>query len=97
MAKYTDEKMLEIEQEKQQKKLLKNKDVKASIRALVEAGKYDEVFVNYGREAYRRFVPKKVRSEDFKKLKQEGKYEDIYRGKNIRGNERGKKSNEEST
>ena len=54
MAKYTDEKMLEIEQEKQQKKLLRNKDVKASIRALVEAGKYDEVFVNYGREAYRR-------------------------------------------
>lgn len=79
MAKYTDEKMLEIEQEKQQKKLLRNKDVKASIRALVEAGKYDEVFVNYGREAYRRFVPRKVRREDFKKLKQEGKYEDIYR------------------
>ena len=79
MAKYTDEKKLEIEQEKQQKKLLRNKDVKASIRALVEAGKYDEVFVNYGREAYRRFVPRKVRREDFKKLKQEGKYEDIYR------------------
>ena len=79
MAKYTDEKKLEIEQEKQQKKLLRNKDVKASIRALVEEGKYDEVFVNYGREAYRRFVPRKVRREDFKKLKQKGKYEDIYR------------------
>ena len=50
MAKYTDEKMLEIEQEKQQKKLLRNKDVKASIRALVEAGKYDEVFVNYDKK-----------------------------------------------
>ena len=78
MAKYTDEKLQEIEHEKELKKLLKRKDVKASISALVEQGKYDEVFVNYGRQAYLRYVPGRVRREELKKFKEEGRYEDIY-------------------
>lgn len=40
--------------------------------------KYDEIFVQYGKEAYRRNVPRKYKKVDLKKLKEEGRYETIY-------------------
>ncbi len=76
--KYTDEKLDEIKHEKELKKLLKNKEVKASISALVDEGKYDEVFSQYGRDAYKKFVPGKYRRAELKRLKAEGKFEDIF-------------------
>lgn len=51
------------------------------------SSEYDEVYRLYGRKAYMRYVPKKIRSQNFEKKIEEGNYEavlDIYGEKKFR-------------
>lgn len=51
---------------------------KEQIERLKLDKKYEEIFIQYGKDAYKKYVPKEYRKKDLKKLKKEGKYEDIY-------------------
>lgn len=51
---------------------------KERIKELKKDKKYNEIYIEFGMEAYNKYVPEKIRKADLKKLKQEGKYEDIY-------------------
>ena len=52
--------------------------VKKRIKELKAQGKYEEIFFEFGKDAYIRYVPAKHRNQDLKKLKKEGRYEDIF-------------------
>ncbi len=55
-----------------------NKEERLRIKALKKDKKYEEIFIQFGREAYVKNVPKQYRKKDVSKLSQEGKYEAIY-------------------
>ena len=48
------------------------------IRKLKQEGKYDTIFVEYGRGAYLANIPRKYKKEELKRLKRERNYEEIY-------------------
>lgn len=59
-----------IKQEKSQSK--------KRIKELKAQGKYEEIFFEFGKDAYVSYVPSKHRKQDLKRLKKEGRYEDIF-------------------
>jgi len=54
-----------------------DKETKEQIKKLLSEEKYDEIFREFGQEAYKKYVPNKYRKNDLKKLKKEGKFFDI--------------------
>ncbi len=48
------------------------------IKQLKKQKKYDEIFVYYGKKAYKKYVPTSYRDEDLERLKEEGRYEEIF-------------------
>ena len=54
------------------------KEDKEKIRKLKQEGKYDTIFVEYGRGAYLSSISRKYRKEELKRLKRERNYEEIY-------------------
>ena len=55
-----------------------DKETREKINQLKKQKKYEEIFVNYGKKAYKRNTPYRYRKTDLKKLKKEGKLEDIF-------------------
>jgi len=55
-----------------------DKMMKRDIKSLVSQGKYDEVYYEYGREAYKKYVPLSYRQADLKELEKEGNYVEMY-------------------
>lgn len=51
---------------------------KKRIKELAKNEQYDEIYREFGRKAYKKYVSDKYYDEDLKKLKKEGRYEDIY-------------------
>ena len=51
---------------------------KKRIKELVKNEQYDEIYIEFGREAYKKYASDKYYYEDLQKLKKEGRYEDIY-------------------
>ena len=47
------------------------------INQLIELGEYDEIFRIYGRSAYKKYAPRKYQKRDLKRLREDGKYEEI--------------------
>jgi len=55
-----------------------NRKEKKIIRQMKKNREYDKIFIEYGRDIYKKYVPAKYRKRDKNKLKKEGKYEDIF-------------------
>jgi len=55
-----------------------DKESKEKIKLLKKQEKYNQIYLDYGAEAYQKYTPSKVKKAELKKLKKEGRYEDIY-------------------
>ncbi len=55
-----------------------DKETREKIKELKKQKRYDDIFINYGTNAYINNTPNKYRKQELKKLKKEGKYLDIY-------------------
>ena len=55
-----------------------DKQTKETIEKLKKEKQYDKIYEQFGNEAYRKNIPKRLRKQELKKLKQERKYFDIY-------------------
>lgn len=55
-----------------------DKETREKIKQLKKQKKYEEIFANYGKKAYKRNTPYLYRKKDLNKLKKEGKFEDIF-------------------
>lgn len=55
-----------------------DKESKEKIKLLKKQEKYNQIYLDYGAEAYQKYTPSKVKKAELKKFKKEGRYEDIY-------------------
>lgn len=55
-----------------------DKESKKKIKSLKNEEKYEDIFNEFGKNIYLKYVPEKYKRQDKKKLKKERKYEDIY-------------------
>lgn len=55
-----------------------DKESKEKIKLLKKQEKYNEIYSEFGSEAYLKYTPSKIKKSELKKLKKEGRYEDIY-------------------
>lgn len=74
----TRELKIEIAENRRKNKLLKDKKVRDKIKKLLQDEQYDEIFSEYGFDAFHIYVPRKYKKNDLEKLKKEGRYESIY-------------------
>jgi hypothetical protein len=55
-----------------------DKESKEKIKLLKKQEKYNEIYLEFGSEAYLKNTPSKIKKAELKKFKKEGRYEDIY-------------------
>lgn len=55
-----------------------DRESKEKIKLLKKQEKYNQIYLDYGAEAYQKYTPSKVKKAELKKFKKEGRYEDIY-------------------
>lgn len=57
---------------------MKEKEIKKQVKLLAKQKKFEQIYYEYGPKYFRKYVSRKYKNKDIQKLRQEGKYLDIF-------------------